>query len=208
MIISESRICWWFLIWSFGGNKCQITEHMLMNGSDFELHKIFSECASFITKNILNLTQLLIERCTFNFSTFHSPFTEHKLILVNKIFLEKFNHFYWHNKWNRNHCIDKDKISEENNDRIYWCRVSCPINIIVIINSLVSEHTVKYGNNKAEQYLNTQYNTQNIIDFSLNLRHFLWCLCLWVFHNFRVFSCVNYQSENVISVHQFCSSVK
>ncbi len=137
-----------------------------------------------------------------------SPVTKHELIFIDEVLLNQFYHFNWYDQRNWDHGIDEDEICKENDDRVDWRWVRCPVDVVKIVFSLVSEDTVKNSDHHTEKDLNTKHDSQYVIDLVLDLRHFFRGFRLWIFHNFSVLSCIRSQTKNVICVFQFSSTIQ
>ena len=60
---------------------------------------------------------------------------------------------------------------------------------------------------QAQSYLEYKNINQYFIDFSLQLRHF-WCWTLRIHHYFRIFSCINHKSINLLRIFKTRTSIK
>lgn len=66
----------------------------ITNHCGVKLQQILGQGASLITKNILHLTELFIERCYPREGFAHPPRAEHELIEVNEVTLCSFGYFH------------------------------------------------------------------------------------------------------------------
>jgi len=180
--------------------QSQATKHLLGYCSNFKLREILSECASLITEYVLNLSKFLIQWRALVINPNFPPITEHKLIIVNKVLLKELNYLNEYNKWDGNHGIDEDKISKKYDNGIHRCRVNGPVNVIIRLPVLVPEHPVADRSHDAEQYLDDEDYTQNVIHIFLHLRHLQCDWRLLFFHYLCVPSRVDDQPVNQLCV--------
>jgi hypothetical protein len=75
-------------------DESQISIHLLSNDCDFKLHQIHGEGARLISKNILNLSQLLIQRCSLHIRPLLAQRTEHQFVVVDEVRLRHLDNLY------------------------------------------------------------------------------------------------------------------
>jgi hypothetical protein len=71
------------------------------------------------------------------------PFTEHKLIPVNKIFLEQFYNLNRDNQRNGYHGVQQDQICKVYDYSISRMAQICPVYVVVAIANLITKKEVK-----------------------------------------------------------------
>ena len=103
------------------------------------------------------MPQFLIERGRMNRDILIPKSRVHHLILLDKILLKHLDDFHGDNQRDRNHCIEQDKIGEEDKKTIKMYAKIRPVDVIFRSRHLVvaSEDRVCNPSEKTDQYLET-----------------------------------------------------
>lgn len=147
-----------FLHVPFGGDEGQVSKHLLPNRGYFELHEVLSQGACLVTEDVLNLSKLLVQRCTLYINSKLPPLTEHEFVIVDEVLLDQLDYLDRNDQRNRDHRVYQHEICEEDNDRVHWRRVLSPVDVVIGIDRLVSKYSITNRSHNAENNLNQQDN--------------------------------------------------
>lgn len=91
------------------------------NQRDLKLHPIGGQRASLISKHVLNLPQLLIQRSRPHSRPLLPKFTEHELVVVDEVGLRHLYDLDGNDERDRDHGLEEDKVGAENEESIADC---------------------------------------------------------------------------------------
>lgn len=91
-------------------NQSQISIHLFSDHCNFELHQIHCKSASFVSKNVLNLSKFLIKRGGLDVGWLFAKIAVHEFILIDEVALRHFDNLYRNNQWDWYHCVDKHEV--------------------------------------------------------------------------------------------------
>ena len=120
-------------------DETEISKHSTPNDSNLELHNVTGQSPSFITKDILDLTQLLVQRSRFHVHELFPKLAVHQFVTVYKDRLRKLDHLDGNNQRNWNHGVDQDEIREKGKHPVHKGTVLCPQNVRVAVSVLASK---------------------------------------------------------------------
>lgn len=93
-------------------------EYLVIDNGLAEHHNVFGQRSGLITKHILHLPQLLIEGRRLHLHASPPPVTIHKLVMIDKVFLEHLDNLDGDYEGDGYHGIEQDHIGEEGNNRV------------------------------------------------------------------------------------------
>jgi len=126
------------------------------------------------------------------------------VIFIDENTLSHFDDLNWNDKRDWDHCVDEDNIGEESDDAIdSGSIVERDIGVSRFV--AIVEHNCQHTTDNAKYNLYNQYEAENVVNFDLNLWHFIGS-AFWIFHDLRISSGIDGESIDPLCVHKSGSS--